>query len=130
MKPRRPRVGLAKLGRQKGWPKSVWPKSAMTEILGGPGEGRSWEGRSWEGRLVKDVCSSRCSEWNADEKWFSQEWKSDEVLETRKGSLANEQPPGLFTQQTNKFIVDDDDMDKHRTHNQTFHQNRDHSCTG
>ena len=62
-------------------------------------------------RLVKDACSSSYSEWNADEKWSSQEWKSDEVLEARTVRPANEQPPGLFTQHTNKFVVDDDDMD-------------------
>ena len=29
----------------------------------------------------------------------------------RIGRLVNEQPPGLFTQHTDRFIVDDDDMD-------------------
>ena len=43
--------------------------------------------------------------------WSSQEWKSDELLEVRTGRLVNEQPPGLFTQHTDRFIVDDDDMD-------------------
>ena len=37
--------------------------------------------------------------------------KSDEVLEVRTGRLVNAQPPGLFTQHTDRFIVDDDDMD-------------------
>ena len=63
------------------------------------------------GRLVKDACSSSYSEWNADEKWSSTEWKSDEVLEVRTGRPVNEQPPGLFIQHTDRFIVDDDDMD-------------------
>ena len=62
-------------------------------------------------RLVKDACSSSYSEWNTDEKWSSQEWKYDEVLEVRTERLVNEQPPGLFTQHTDRFIVDDDDMD-------------------
>ena len=62
-------------------------------------------------RPVQDARSSSYSEWNADESWSSQEWKSDEVLEVRTGRLGNEQPPGLFTQHTNRFIVDDDDMD-------------------
>ena len=62
-------------------------------------------------RPVKDACSSSYSEWNADEKWSSQEWKSDEVLEVRTERPVNEQPPGLFTQHTDRFIVDDDDMD-------------------
>ena len=62
-------------------------------------------------RSVKDACSSSYSEWNADEKWSSQEWKSDEVMEVRTARPVNEQPPGLFTQHTDRFIVDDDDMD-------------------
>ena len=63
------------------------------------------------GRLVKDAYSSSYSEWNADEKWSSQEWKSDEVMEVRTVRLVNEQPPGLFAEHTDRFIVDDDDMD-------------------
>ena len=43
--------------------------------------------------------------------WSSQEWKSDELMEIRTGRLVYEQPPGLFTQHTDRFIVDDDDMD-------------------
>ena len=62
-------------------------------------------------RLVKDACSSSYSERNAHEKWSSQKWISDEMLEARTGRLVNEQPPGLFTQHTDRFIVDDDDMD-------------------
>ena len=62
-------------------------------------------------RLVLDAYSSSYSERNADENWSSQEWKSDEVLEARTGRLVNGQLPGLFTQHTNKYIVDDDDMD-------------------
>ena len=48
------------------------------------------------GRPVKDAYSSSYSEWNADEKWSSQERKSDEVMEVRTERLVNEQPPGLF----------------------------------
>ena len=48
---------------------------------------------------------------NADENWSSQEWKSDELMEVRTGRLVNEQPPGLFSQHTDRFVVDDDDMD-------------------
>ena len=62
-------------------------------------------------RPAKDVCPSSYSELNADEKWSSQEWKSDEVMEVRTGRPVNEQPPGLFTQHTDGFIADDDDMD-------------------
>ena len=52
--------------------------------------------------------SSDCSEWNIDEKWSSQEWKSGEMLEVR-----TERPVGgqQFTQDTDKFVIDDDDMD-------------------
>ena len=63
------------------------------------------------GRPFLDDCSSNYSEWNADKNGSSQEWKSDELMEFRKGRLVNEQPPGLFTQHTDKFIVDDDDME-------------------
>ena len=63
------------------------------------------------GRPVKDAYSSSYSEWNADKNWSSQEWKSDELMEVRTGRLVNEQPPGLFTEHTDRFIVDDDDMD-------------------
>ena len=63
------------------------------------------------GRPVLDAYSSSYSEWNADKNRSSQEWKSDEVLEVRTGRLVDEQPPSLFTQHTDKFIVDDNDMD-------------------
>ena len=59
-------------------------------------------------RLVRGACSSDYSEWNIDEKWFSQEWKYDEMLEARTERLAGGQP---FTQHTDKFVIDDDDMD-------------------
>ena len=38
-------------------------------------------------------------------------WKSDEVIEVRTERLVHEQPPGLFAQHTDRFIVDDDDVD-------------------
>ena len=62
------------------------------------------------GRPVKDASSSDYSELNIDEKWSSQEWKSDEMLEARTGRPVNGQP---FTQHTDKFVIDDDDMDSH-----------------
>ena len=62
-------------------------------------------------RPVKDAYSSSYSEWNGDENWSSQEWKSDEVMEVRTERLVNEQPPSLFAQHTDRFIVDDDDLD-------------------
>ena len=48
---------------------------------------------------------------NADKNWSSQEWKSDEMLEARTERLASEQPAGVFTEHTDKFTVEDDDMD-------------------
>ena len=52
--------------------------------------------------------SSDYSEWNIDEKWSSPEWKSGEMLEARTGRPVGGQP---FTQHTDKFVIDDDDMD-------------------
>ena len=54
---------------------------------------------------------SSYSEWNVDKTWSSQEWKSDELTQARTERLVNEQPADLVTQHTNKFVVDDDDMD-------------------
>ena len=55
-----------------------------------------------QGDLFLDANSSNYSEWKADKNWSSQEWQ---------GRLACEQPPGMFTEHTDKFIVDDNDMD-------------------
>ena len=63
------------------------------------------------GRLVEDACSSSYSEWNADKNSSSQECKSDELMEVGTGRPIYEQPPGLFTEHTDRFVVDDDDMD-------------------
>ena len=72
----------------------------------------SWnEQHQRTGRPVLDAYSSSYSEWNVDKNWSSQEWKSDELLELRTGRPVYEEPPGLFTQHTDRFIVDDDDMD-------------------
>ena len=65
--------------------------------------------RTW--RPVEDVYSSSYSEWNVDKNWSSQEWESDELMEVRTGRLVNKQPPSLFAQHTDRFIVGDDDMD-------------------
>ena len=44
----------------------------------------SWtEQRPRTERPVEDTCSSSYSEWNADETWSSQEWKSDELMVDR-----------------------------------------------
>ena len=59
------------------------------------------------GRLFKDAYSSIYSEWNAGEKWSSQEWKSDEVMEDRTGR------PVVFAQHTDKFIIENDNMDSY-----------------
>ena len=72
----------------------------------------SWnEQHQRTGLPIKDAYSSSYSEWNFDEKWSAQEWKSDEVMEVRTGKPVNEQPPGLSAEDTDRFIVDDDDMD-------------------
>ena len=57
--------------------------------------------------------SSDYSEWNSDEQWSSQEWKFGEMLEAR-----TERPVGghQFTQDTDKFVIDDDDMDSDNRH--------------
>ena len=62
-------------------------------------------------RPVMGACSSNYSECNIDEKWSSQEWKSDEMLEARTERPVSEQPAGSFTQHTDRFVIDDDDMD-------------------
>ena len=49
--------------------------------------------------------SSNYSEWNIDEKWSSQEWKSGEMLEARTVRPVGGHP---FTQHTDKFVIDDD----------------------
>ena len=55
--------------------------------------------------LVKDVYTSSYSEWNVDEKWSSQDWKSDELMEDRTGR------PVVFAQHTDRFVDDNDCMD-------------------
>ena len=48
----------------------------------------SWnEQHQRTGRPVMGACSSNYSEWNIDEKWSCQKWKSDEMLEARTGDL-------------------------------------------
>ena len=65
------------------------------------------------GRPVEDAYSSSYSEWNVDKTWSSQEWKSDEVLEVRTERPVYEEPPGLFTQHTDRFIVENDEMNSY-----------------
>ena len=63
------------------------------------------------GRPAMGASSSDYSEWNIDEKWSSQEWKSGEMLEARTERPVGGQSAGSFTQHTDKFVIDDDDMD-------------------
>ena len=55
--------------------------------------------------------TSNYSERNIDEKWSSQEWRSDEMLEARTEKPVSGQPAGSCTQQTDRTVIDDDDMD-------------------
>ena len=69
----------------------------------------SWnEQQPRTGRLVMGGSSSNYSEWNIDEKRSSQECKSGEMFAAR-----TERPVGgqQFTQDTDKFVINDDDMD-------------------
>ena len=43
-------------------------------------------------------------------KWSSQEWKSGEMLGARTVRPVSGQPAGSFTQHTDRFVIDDDDM--------------------
>ena len=71
----------------------------------------SWTGQHLRtGRLVMGASSSNLK-WNVDEKWSSQEWKSEELMEVRTVRSVSEQPAGSFTQHTDRFVIDDDDMD-------------------
>ena len=69
----------------------------------------SWnEQQPRTGRLVKDACSSDYSELNIDEKWSSQEWKYGEMSNSSTGRPVGGQQ---FTQDTDKFVIDGNDMD-------------------
>ena len=57
------------------------------------------------GRPVMGASSSDYSEWNADEKWSSQAWKSDQVLEARTERPVGQQQAGLFTQHTRTDLL-------------------------
>ena len=59
------------------------------------------------GRPVVFAYSSSYSEWNVDKTWSSQEWKSDELMEDRT------ERPVVFAQHTDKFIVENDNMDSY-----------------
>ena len=51
-------------------------------------------------------------------------------MEVRTGRLVCEQPPGLFTEHTDKLIVDDDEMDSDTVAESDNRCYPDHSCTG
>ena len=53
--------------------------------------------RTSTGRPVMGVSSSNFSEWNIDDKWSSQVWKSGEMLNANTGRPVND-----------KFVIDDD----------------------
>ena len=59
------------------------------------------------GRPVVYAYSSSYSEWNIDDKWSSQEWKSDELMEDRTGRLV------VTAQHTDRFIVENDKMNSY-----------------
>ena len=56
-----------------------------------------------QGDLIWTLTHQDTQEWNVDERWSSQEWKFDELMEVRTGRPVYEQPPGLF--------IEHDDMD-------------------
>ena len=62
-------------------------------------------------RPVVNAYSSTYSKWNIDEKWFSQECTSDQMMEARRWRPLGKQPAGSFTQHTDRFVMDDDEMD-------------------
>ena len=69
----------------------------------------SWnEQQPRTGRLVMGASSSDYSERNIDERWSSQEWKSGEMLEASTERPVDGQS---FTQDTDTFVIEDDDMD-------------------
>ena len=65
-------------------------------------------------RSVEDAYSSSYSERNGDQTWSSQEWKSDELMEDRTGR------PVVFAQHTERFIVENDNMDYTPKQNQKY----------
>ena len=58
-------------------------------------------------RPVVNAYSSGYSEWNVDETWSAQEWKSDELMEDRTGR------PVVNAQHTDRFIVENDKMNSY-----------------
>ena len=61
--------------------------------------------------------SSDNSEWNIDDKWSSQEWKSGEMFEARTVRPVGGQQ---FTQDTDRFVIDGNVMDSDTTTESNF----------
>ena len=57
------------------------------------------------GKPVLGASSSNYSEWNIDDKWSYQVWKSGEMLGSSTGRPVGGQQ---FTQDIDKFVIDDD----------------------
>ena len=64
------------------------------------------------GRLVMGASSSNYSEWNIDDEWSPEEWKSDEMLGARTGRLLGGQES---TQEIEKDILFGNEDIKHST---------------
>ena len=82
--------------------RQIWKSERTSDLV---------EQQTRTGKLVMGASSSDYSEWNFGEKWPSQEWKSDEMLEARTERPVGGQPAGSFTQHTDKFVIEDDDTD-------------------
>ena len=82
--------------------RQIWKSERTSDLV---------EQQTRTGKLVMGASSSDYSEWNIGEKWLSQEWKSDEMLEARTERPVGGQPAGSFTQHTDKFVIEDDDTD-------------------
>ena len=98
------------------------PSSFMQQNERKSSRTRSPRGRSPSGRMFRLPCkdylkgtctNSFCEKWHPPECSFYKsengcrfgKWKSDELMEVRTGRLV------LFAQHTDRFIIDDDDMD-------------------
>ena len=57
------------------------------------------------GRRVVCAHSSSYSEWNVDQTWSSQEWKSDELMDDRT------ERPVVCSQRAHQFVIEDDETE-------------------
>ena len=82
----------------------------------------SWnEQQARTDRLVMDASWSNYSEWHIDEKWSSQDWKSDEC---RSKNETCEWTTSRFVHSAHRQVCH-----HHSSQNETFRQKHDHSCT-